>query len=148
MTSHPKDLSDELIEVMKNSKEICRHLHLPVQAGSDRILQAMNSGYTKAQYLALVDKIRAAMPDIALTTDIIVGFPGETPEDVEETVDDHTYVVKPGDNLWNIARRHYGNGGRSELIYYVNRERIGADENLILPGTRLYVPETGNEQDT
>lgn len=70
------------------------------------------------------------------------------PEDVEETVDDHTYVVKPGDNLWNIARRHYGNGGRYELIYYVNRERIGADENLILPGTRLYVPETGNEQDT
>ena len=87
MTSHPKDLSDELIEVMKNSKKICRHLHLPVQAGSDRILQAMNRRYTKAQYLALVDKIRAAMPDIALTTDIIVGFPGETPEDVEETID-------------------------------------------------------------
>ena len=87
MTSHPKDLSDELIEVMKNSKKICRHLHLPVQAGSDRILQAMNRRYTKAQYLALVDKIRAAMPDIALTTDIIVGFPGETLEDVEETID-------------------------------------------------------------
>ncbi len=87
MTSHPRDLSDELIEVMKNSKKICRHLHLPVQAGSDRILQAMNRRYTKAQYLALVDKIRAAMPDIALTTDIIVGFPGETPEDVDETID-------------------------------------------------------------
>ncbi len=87
MTSHPKDLSDELIDVMKQSKKICRHLHLPVQAGSDRILQAMNRCYTKAQYLALVDKIRAAMPDIALTTDIIVGFPGETIEDVEETID-------------------------------------------------------------
>lgn len=87
MTSHPKDLSDELIDVMKQSKKICRHLHLPVQAGSDRILQAMNRRYTKAQYLALVDKIRAAMPDIALTTDIIVGFPGETIEDVEETID-------------------------------------------------------------
>lgn len=87
MTSHPKDLSDELIDVMKRSKKICRHLHLPVQAGSDRILQAMNRRYTKAQYLALVDKIKAAMPDIALTTDIIVGFPGETLKDVEETID-------------------------------------------------------------
>ncbi len=87
MTSHPKDLSDELIDVMKQSKKICRHLHLPVQAGSDRILQAMNRRYTKEQYLALVDKIKTAMPDIALTTDIIVGFPGETPADVEETID-------------------------------------------------------------
>ncbi len=82
MTSHPKDLSDELIDVMKHSDKICRHLHLPVQAGSDRILQAMNRNYTKAQYLALVDKIRTAMPDIAITTDLIVGFPGETLEDV------------------------------------------------------------------
>lgn len=87
MTSHPKDLSDELIDVMKHSGKICRHLHLPVQAGSDRILEAMNRRYTKAQYLALVDKIRTAMPDISLTTDLIVGFPGETLEDVEETID-------------------------------------------------------------
>ncbi|MDE6846721.1 MAG: tRNA (N6-isopentenyl adenosine(37)-C2)-methylthiotransferase MiaB [Lachnospiraceae bacterium] len=87
MTSHPKDLSEELIEVMKHSDKICRHLHLPVQAGSDRILQAMNRRYTKEQYLALVDKIKTAMPDIAITTDIIVGFPGETLEDVEETID-------------------------------------------------------------
>lgn len=87
MTSHPKDLSDELIQVMKDSKKICRHLHLPVQAGANRILQAMNRRYTKEQYLALVDKIKTAMPDIAITTDIIVGFPGETLEDVEETID-------------------------------------------------------------
>ena len=87
MTSHPKDLSDELIEVMKNSKKICRHLHLPVQAGSNRILKAMNRRYTKEQYLALVEKIKTAMPDISLTTDLIVGFPGETLEDVEETID-------------------------------------------------------------
>lgn len=87
MTSHPKDLSDELIEAMKHSDKICRHLHLPVQAGSDRILQAMNRRYTKEQYLTLVDKIKTAMPDIAITTDIIVGFPGETLEDVEETID-------------------------------------------------------------
>ena len=87
MTSHPKDLSDELIEVMGNSKKICKHLHLPVQSGSSRILQKMNRRYTKEQYLTLVDKIRAAVPDISLTTDIIVGFPGETEEDFRETLD-------------------------------------------------------------
>ena len=87
MTSHPKDLSDELIEVMKNSKKICRHLHLPLQSGSSEILKKMNRKYTKNQYLELVEKIRKAMPDISLTTDIIVGFPGETEEDFLETVD-------------------------------------------------------------
>ena len=87
MTSHPKDLSDELIEVMKHSKKICRHLHLPLQSGSTRILTAMNRRYTKEQYLALAERIRKEIPDIAITTDIIVGFPGETPEDVEETID-------------------------------------------------------------
>ena len=87
MTSHPKDLSDELIEVMGRAKKICKHLHLPLQSGSSRILKIMNRRYDKEHYLELVDKIRAAVPDIALTTDIIVGFPGETEEDFEETMD-------------------------------------------------------------
>ena len=87
MTSHPKDLSDELIAVMKNSKKICRHLHLPLQSGSSRILKIMNRHYDKEQYLALVEKLRTAIPDIAITTDIIVGFPGETKEDFLETLD-------------------------------------------------------------
>ncbi len=87
MTSHPKDLSDELIEVMRSSKKICKHLHLPVQSGSTEILKKMNRRYTKEQYLELVRKIKAAVPDISLTTDIIVGFPGETEEDFLETMD-------------------------------------------------------------
>lgn len=87
MTSHPKDLSDELIEVMKSSEKICPHLHLPLQSGSSRILKIMNRRYTKESYLELVEKIRAAVPGISLTTDIIVGFPGETEEDFSETMD-------------------------------------------------------------
>ncbi|MCI8949457.1 MAG: tRNA (N6-isopentenyl adenosine(37)-C2)-methylthiotransferase MiaB [Lachnospiraceae bacterium] len=87
MTSHPKDLSDELIEVMKHSKKICPHIHLPLQSGSSRILKQMNRNYTKEQYLKLTDKIKAAIPEISLTTDIIVGFPGETEEDFLETME-------------------------------------------------------------
>ncbi len=87
MTSHPKDLSDELIDVMKHSSKVCHHLHLPLQSGSSRILQAMNRHYNKEAYLELADKVRKAVPGIAITTDIIVGFPGETEEDFLETMD-------------------------------------------------------------
>ncbi len=87
MTSHPKDLSDALIDVMSNSRHICHQLHLPVQHGSDRVLEAMNRRYTAAHYLGLVDKLRGAMPDIGLTTDLIVGFPGETEDDFKATLD-------------------------------------------------------------
>ncbi len=87
MTSHPKDLSDELIEAMRDCDKVCKHMHLPLQSGSSRILKIMNRHYDKEQYLQLVEKLRNAIPDIALTTDIIVGFPGETEEDFKETLD-------------------------------------------------------------
>jgi len=87
MTSHPKDLSDELIEVMAESKHVCHQFHLPLQSGSSRILERMNRHYDRDIYLSRVNKLKAAMPDISLSTDIIVGFPGETEEDFLDTLD-------------------------------------------------------------
>ncbi len=87
MTSHPKDLSKDLIRAMAQSEKVCQHLHLPIQSGSNRILKMMNRRYTREDYLELVDRIREQIPDIAITTDIIVGFPGETQEDFEDTLD-------------------------------------------------------------
>mgnify|MGYP002537429922 FL=1 len=87
MTSHPKDLSDELIKIMAKSKKICKQMHLPLQSGSSRLLKIMNRHYDKEQYLLLIEKLRKAIPDIGITTDIIVGFPGETEDDFLETID-------------------------------------------------------------
>lgn len=87
MTSHPKDLSDRLIDCFSECEKLCKHIHLPVQSGSSRILKLMNRRYTKESYIELVEKLRTQVPDITITTDIIVGFPGETEEDFEETMD-------------------------------------------------------------
>lgn len=87
MTSHPKDFSDELIEVMKDNPRICRHIHLPFQHGSDTILKAMNRKYTRDHYLGLMDKVKKAIPNVTLSTDILIGFPGETEQDFQDTLD-------------------------------------------------------------
>lgn len=86
MTSHPKDMGDDLIEALAKLDKLCEHLHLPVQAGGSNLLKRMNRGYTRESYLNLVSKIRDAIPNISLTTDLIVGFPGETEEDFKETL--------------------------------------------------------------
>ncbi|SCH32455.1 (Dimethylallyl)adenosine tRNA methylthiotransferase MiaB [uncultured Eubacterium sp.] len=86
MTSHPKDLSDKLIQAFVDCNKLCNYIHLPVQAGSDRVLRRMNRKYTREKYLEVVERLRKAVPDIAISTDIIVGFPGETEEDFEETL--------------------------------------------------------------
>lgn len=87
MTSHPKDLSDKLIQAYRDCDKLCNYIHLPVQSGSSEILKRMNRKYTKEDYLLLIDKLKAVCPEIAITTDIIVGFPGETEEDFAETLD-------------------------------------------------------------
>ena len=92
MTSHPKDLSDKLIDVIAANPKVAQHIHLPFQAGSSRILKAMNRRYSKEDYLALVDRIREKLPDVSLTTDIMVGFPGETEEDIQDTIDVINYA--------------------------------------------------------
>jgi len=86
MTSHPKDVPEKLINTMRDSSKICEHLHLPAQSGSNRILEGMNRGYTREQYLELIDKIRREIPKISITTDLMVGFPGEKKEDFEDTL--------------------------------------------------------------
>ena len=87
MSSHPKDFTDDVIDVIASEPVICRHIHLPVQNGSTAVLKAMNRRYTREQYLELVSKIKAKIPEVSLTTDIMMGFPGETEEDVEQTLD-------------------------------------------------------------
>ncbi len=87
LSSHPKDLSAEVVSAMRDHPVLCRHVHLCVQHGSDRILQAMNRRYTATRYLELVDMLRSELPDVSLSTDILIGFPGETEEDVEETLE-------------------------------------------------------------
>jgi tRNA-2-methylthio-N6-dimethylallyladenosine synthase len=87
MTSHPRDLGDDLVVAVAELPSVCEHVHLPAQAGSDRILRAMRRGYTSREYLDRIHALRAAIPDVSVTTDLIAGFPGETDDDFERTVD-------------------------------------------------------------
>src|SRR5450756_2516485 len=87
MTSHPKDLSHDLVRAIAELPSVCEHVHLPVQAGSDRVLAAMNRGYTAAAYLERAHALRAAVPDVSVTTDLIAGFPGESDDDFAQTLE-------------------------------------------------------------
>ncbi len=128
---HPKDFPESLLRVIAENPKVCRHIHLPLQAGNDRILQLMNRTYTRAEFLRLVEKIRTLMPDVVLTTDIIVGFPTETDEEFQDTVQvveevqfDSAFIFKYSERPRTIAARKYPDdvpdAVKTERIVYLN----------------------------
>lgn len=151
MTSHPKDMSPRLIEAVGRCASVCEHVHLPVQSGSDRVLAAMGRGYSRGDYLRLVIELRRAVPDLALTTDLIVAFPGETEAEFEETLSlvqecdfdtafTFIYSPRPGTRaalLPDRVDRHTAERRVNELIALVHRQ--AAEKNRLLVGAALEV---------
>ena len=155
MTSHPKDLSDELIEAMAKLDKVGKHIHLPVQSGSDEILRRMNRRYTSSQYLELVSNLRSKVKDVEITTDIIVGFPGETEEDFEATCDivrkvgysnaytfaysprEGTIAAKMPDQVAQEVKKqrlNKLNAVLAETIPYANKKYIGFEGDILVEG--------------
>jgi len=150
-TSHPKDLSDDLIEAVASTGEVCEHIHLPVQSGSDAVLRAMNRRYTREQYLRLVERIRSRIPGAALTTDIIVGFPGETDAQFRETVSlmeevrfdsafMFRYSVRKGTRAADMSDDVPEEGKLERLEHIIAlQQRITSELNLNLVGSECEV---------
>jgi len=158
ITSHPKDLSEKLIKTMSYLPKVCKHIHLPIQAGSDRILQLMNRGYTYKQYKEKVTMIRDAIPDIAITTDIIAGFPGETDEDFNCTIDAlreiefdgifaFKYSQRPGTRAIDLSC-HIDEKTKSERLYKVLdiQREITLEKNRLLEGKTVEVLVEGKSE--
>ncbi len=129
-TSHPKDLSDELIYAMGNLDKVCNHLHLPVQSGSNTILKRMNRGYTRENYLERISKLKENSPDIALSSDMIVGFPGETEEDFNDTIS----IIKQieFDGLFAFAYSDRPNAPAAKFAEKIEKKEKMARLNLLL----------------
>lgn len=130
MTSHPKDLSDKLISAIAECDKVCKQLHLPFQAGSDRVLKEMNRKYTKADYLAKIEKVKKAVPNISLSTDVIVGFPTETNEDFEETLDVLRKVEY--DNIFSFIYSRREGTPAAKLDFVLTDEEIHNNFNRLL----------------
>ncbi len=154
-TSHPKDFDEDILEVMAETPSICRAINLPVQSGSDRILKEMNRGYTRSQYLELVRRIRTVLPDVSLTTDLIVGFPQETEDDFRDSYDllkelrfdiVHTAAYSPRegtkaavmegqiDNKVKAARLNEINALQSQIALELNEEYVGRTVEILVDG--------------
>jgi tRNA-2-methylthio-N6-dimethylallyladenosine synthase len=163
MTSHPKDMSDRLVEAMAGLSPVCEHLHLPVQSGSDRILELMRRDYTRARYTDLVARLRAAVPDLVLTTDLIVGFPSETEDDFQETLDlvrecefdaafTFVYSPRPGTLAAALPGRPVAVVAEERMRRLVelvqsqglrkNRAWLGRTAEVLVEGTSKYDPST------
>ena len=154
-TSHPKDFDEDILEVMAETPSICRAINLPVQSGSDRILKEMNRGYTRSQYLELVRRIRTVLPDVSLSTDLIVGFPQETEDDFRDSYDllkelrfdiVHTAAYSPRegtkaavmegqiDNKVKAARLNEINALQSQIARELNEEYVGRTVEILVDG--------------
>jgi len=131
-TSHPKDLSDKLIHCFSETDKLCEHIHLPVQAGSNRILKMMNRCYTIKDYLEKVDKLRAVCPEISITSDIIVGFPGETDRDFQATIDMMKKIRFDGIFSFNYSEREGTDAAKlgDTVSIFVKRERLRLVQSL------------------
>lgn len=168
MSSHPKDISDEVIDALKNLDKVCKHLHLPVQSGSTHTLKWMNRGYTKESYLSLTQRVRAAVPNISLTTDIIVGFPGETEEDFLQTMQLIKEVRYSGVFTFIYSIRHGTPAAKmpnqideaiikerfnrllpaiNEILYEINQEKLGQILEVIPESIGKYGVLTGRAND-
>ncbi|MEW6040429.1 MAG: MiaB/RimO family radical SAM methylthiotransferase, partial [Elusimicrobiota bacterium] len=160
MTSHPKDLSDKIIEAVTSLDKLCKHIHLPLQSGSNRILRLMNRGYTNAEYIRLVDKIRNRIPGVSVTTDLLAGFPSETEKDFKDTIEivkecnfDFAYVFKYSPREKTLAAKMSGAVARNiiekrhaKLLELCNRTAEKSNKKLLgktLPVLVESVTETG-----
>ncbi|MDW7729660.1 MAG: tRNA (N6-isopentenyl adenosine(37)-C2)-methylthiotransferase MiaB [Bacillota bacterium] len=151
MTSHPKDLSPELIEAVRSGDSICEHFHLPVQSGSNRILKNMNRGYSREHYIKLVNMIKDSIPGVSITSDIIVGFPGESEEDFQATLDllktvrfdnAFSFIYSPRKNTTAAAmREQLSHGEKEERLQRLNevQHAISSELNLQLEGSTVEV---------
>ena len=130
VTSHPKDFSQKLIDTMAECNKVCKQLHLPFQAGNDRVLKEMNRGYTKAEYLDKIARLKAKIPDIALSTDVIVGFPTETTEDFKDTLD----VLKQVefDNIFSFIYSRREGTPAAKLDFVLSEDEIHKNFNELL----------------
>jgi tRNA-2-methylthio-N6-dimethylallyladenosine synthase len=162
MTSHPRDFSDELITTIRSSRKVCEHFHLPLQSGSNSVLERMNRGYTREQYLQLVAKIRRAMPAAGITTDLILGFPGETDSEFQETLDlvervrfDAIYVFlyspRPGTTAAAMAdqisaevkKQRFARltEAQNEISLEINKDLVGQVWEVLVEGKSKTNPE-------
>lgn len=158
MTSHPRDFTDELLETIANSRKVCEHFHLPLQAGSNKVLDKMNRGYSREEYLLLTEKIKNTIPEASITTDIIVGFPGETYEDFKQTLDivkrvrydtAYTFVYSPREGtpaakFADTVSQEEKKRWLTELINIQNR--ISFEKNKILEGQEWEVLVEGKSK--
>jgi len=157
-TSHPKDLSDNLIRCFGELNNLCPHIHLPLQAGSNKILKLMNRGYTREKYMELVNKLREARPDIAITSDVMVGFPQESDEDFQRTLDlmrkigfDSLYSFKYSDRKGTLAEEMHGKIGEAEKSSRLTalqqlQKDITLKKNTRLEGTEVEILVEGQSK--